>query len=157
MLSLWAWILSAYAKKADPCFSLFNFSFQVQLILDIKYISNTEEMCTIFLGGLHLREYAVLGLNMPEAGPNPPVLWNMVTSPTSVELCFVLLSILPYHLFNIVEGYKSYSKLLIQGNVSHHTPKQIKTRHHFFQIFSSSKDVWKIISFFFFFLCSVLL
>lgn len=61
-------------------------------------------MCKIFLGGPG--EYAVFGLNKPEADPNASVLGSLETSLTSVELCFVFLSILLYHLFNIVEGYK---------------------------------------------------
>lgn len=61
-------------------------------------------MYKIFLGGPD--EYAVFELNKPEAGPNPSVLGSLETSLTSVELCFVLLSFLPYHLFNILEGYK---------------------------------------------------
>lgn len=57
-------------------------------------------MYKIFLGGLN--EYAMFGLNKPEAGPNPSALGHLETSLTSVELCFVLPSILTYHLFILI-------------------------------------------------------
>lgn len=62
-------------------------------------------MYKIVLGGPN--EYAVFGLNKPEAGPNLSVLWSLETSlEVTVELCFVLLTVFSYLLFNIVEGYK---------------------------------------------------
>jgi len=60
-------------KRQTPVsLSLSYFWFQVELVLDIKYISNTEEMYKIFLGDPD--EHVALGLNKPEAGPNPSVL-----------------------------------------------------------------------------------
>lgn len=57
-------------------------------------------MYKIFLGDPN--EYAMFGLNKPETGPNPSALGSLETSLTSVELCFMLLSILS---FQILEGY----------------------------------------------------
>lgn len=102
-------------------------------------------MCKVFLGNrFHLHESAVLGLNMPETGPNPPVLWNTVTSQTSVKLCFVLLSILPYHFLIEWRAIKLFQAPSSRQRLSPYS-KANKNQASFFQIVSSSKDVWKII------------
>lgn len=63
-------------------------------------------MYKIFLGGLN--EYAMFGLNKPEAGPNPSALGHLETSLTfcGALFCIAQHPYLPSFYINIAEDYK---------------------------------------------------